>query len=76
MAFDSLAVLVLAEECKKGLQQHEGEPHEMHNNIVMMEKNKYLYPHIFNFIEYYMILLPKHSNNDPCSTNDYWQQGS
>lgn len=54
-AFDSLAVLVLAEEGKKGLQQHEEESNEMHNNVVMIEKNKYFYPHIFNFIEYYMI---------------------
>lgn len=56
--FEFLAMLILVEEWKEGLQQCEGRTNKMYNNAVMIEK-KYFHPQVFSFIGNYLIQLSK-----------------
>lgn len=52
-------MLILAEEWKESLQQHEGKTNKMYFNTVIVEgkKRKYFHPQVFSFIGNYLIQL-------------------
>lgn len=58
--FEILAVLILAEEWRESLQQHEGKNNKMYFNTAIVEnQKKYFHLQVFSFIKNYLIKLSK-----------------